>query len=302
MHLQNAPAHKLPATSPSAFPSEITTSALTNAATSEVLDFLSQRPLENVMLIGFIIDNGLVSSRNRGTFYGCRNRVGELEGVALIGHITLMETRTDRALTEFAALAAQCNSTHMIMGESDRVREFWSHYSPDGQQIRKALGEHLMKLRFPLEVMPHVDGLRRAKPEDLDLILPVHAQMALEESGVDPLETDPIGFCARSLRRIENGRTWVWIESGELIFKAEVISDTPDVIYLEGVWTNPGHRAKGYGRRCLIQLARQLLSRKPNASVCVFVNKEKPAAIRFYERAGFKAGGAYDTAFLRLSA
>ena len=35
-----------------------------------------------------IRDNGIVSSLNRGTFYGCRDLNGNLEGVALVGHAT----------------------------------------------------------------------------------------------------------------------------------------------------------------------------------------------------------------------
>lgn len=301
MYSQSALATTLEPSFPFLYEDEVTTSILLSADQAEVLDFLSQRPLHNVVLIGFIIDNGLVSSMNRGTFYGCRNRAGELEGVGLIGHVTLMETRTDRALVEFARLATQCTSTHLIMGESNRVREFWSNYADGGQEIRKACGEHLLELRFPIEVLPHVTALRRAKPADLDLILPVHAQLAFEESGVNPLETDPIGFRERCLRRINKGRTWVWVEDGELIFKAEIISDTPDVVYLEGVWTNPKHRSKGIGRRCLTQLVRQLFLSKSGGSVCIFVNEENPDALHFYESVGFKAKGVFDTAFLSLS-
>jgi uncharacterized protein len=298
MQLQNALARTPLPIPPWAITDDITARVLTNDAKAEVLEFLSQRPLQNVMLIGFILDNGLTSSMNRGRFYECRNRAGELEGVALIGHVTLMETRTDRALFKFAELASQCASTHMIMGESRRVREFWSTYSNAGQEIRKACGEHLLELRFPIEALPHVDGLLLATAADIELILPVHAQMAFEESGVNPLETDPIGFRSRCLRRIEKNRTWVWIDRGQLIFKADVISNTPDVVYLEGVWTNPAQRSMGYGRRCLSQLAIELLSKKPHASVCVFVNEQNPDAIRFYQRSGFKSRGVYDTAFL----
>jgi predicted GNAT family acetyltransferase len=129
--------------------------------------------------------------------------------------------------------------------------------------------------------------------------MPVHAQMAFEESGVNPMESDPVGFSARCLRRIEQKRTWVWIESGELIFKADVISDTPAAWNLECVWLNPAHRSKGLGLRCLSQLVRELLTQKPRASVCVFVNEQNLAALNFYQRAGFKDRGIYDTAFLK---
>ena len=301
MQTQTSLAQKFTWTPPVTVADEVTVLTLTEAAKAEVLEFLSRRPLHNVMLIGLIMDNGLVSPLNRGTFYGCRNRAGELEGVALIGHATLMETTTDRALAEFANVATQHTSTHMIMGESCRVREFWSYYADGGQQLRKALGEHLMELRFPFAALAEVSGLRRATPEDIDLIMPVHAQMAFEESGVNPLETDPVGFKTRCLRRIAMGRTWVWIESGELIFKADIVSDTPAVVYLEGVWLNPEYRSKGLGSRCLLQMTKQLLSNNPAASVCVFVNEENAAAVRFYERVGFKDRGIFDTAFLNRS-
>src|SRR5215475_9592481 len=101
-------------------------SKLTSEYETEVLEFLARRPIHNVGMIGFIRDNGLVSEINRGTFYGCRNRSGELEGVALIGHATLMETKTERALEAFADLARKCGRKHMIMGEQERIETFWA--------------------------------------------------------------------------------------------------------------------------------------------------------------------------------
>src|SRR5215210_5465362 len=94
---------------------EATTVELREEDRLEVLAFLAERPLHTVCLIGFIRDNGLVSPLNRGTFYGCRNSEGRLEGVALIGHATLIEARTRRASREFA-LVAQCRTDgHVIM-------------------------------------------------------------------------------------------------------------------------------------------------------------------------------------------
>src|SRR6266851_1145487 len=73
---------------------------LTEEERNEVLAFLAERPVHTVCIAGFIRDNGLVSPFNRGTFYGCRNSDGRLEGVALIGHATLIEARTARAMAE----------------------------------------------------------------------------------------------------------------------------------------------------------------------------------------------------------
>ena len=276
---------------------EVSTHALTPEFEAEVLAFLSERPMHTVAMTGFIRDNGLVSELHRGTFYGCRNQQGKLEGVALIGHATLMETRTDRALEAFAELARQSATPHLIMGEAQRVNEFWSHYSENEQEMRLACRELLLELTWPVQVREEVRDLRRATIEDIELILPVHAQMAFEESGINPLDKDPKGFRERCARRIEQGRVWVCVEEGKLTFKADVISDTPSAIYLEGIWSTPEKSHTGYSLRCMSQLARQLLSRVK--SILLFVNEENKKAQRFYQKAGFSQRAAYDTIFLK---
>ncbi|HET7114786.1 MAG TPA: hypothetical protein VFI57_14160, partial [Pyrinomonadaceae bacterium] len=57
---------------------------LVNHEQSEVLQFLSQRAIHTVSMMSLIQDNGLVNPFNRGTFYGCRDMNGQLEGVALV--------------------------------------------------------------------------------------------------------------------------------------------------------------------------------------------------------------------------
>src|SRR5688572_23797229 len=262
----------------------------------EVMDFLTRRPIHTVAMTGFIKDNGLVSSFNRGTFYGCRNVQGQLEGVALIGHATLMETTSDRALEALAKIAQTCTTGHLIMGEMERINEFWDHYAEAGQYMRLACREVLFELRWPVEARAEVPGLRLATAADLELIMPVQAQMAFDESGVNPLERDPEGFRQRCARRIEQGRTWVSIEAGKLIFKADIVSDTSSVIYLEGIWTTGERRAEGYGLRCMSQLARLLLCR--TQSICVLVNENNTKAHNFYQRAGYQRQAVYDTIFL----
>ena len=270
---------------------------LDDSSKSEVLDFLEERPAQTAMLSGLIRDNGLLSDFNRGDFFGCRNEHGELEGVALIGHATLFEARSERALYLLANRAQNCTGTHMLMGEQDGVQMFWEFYAGRQAQMRKACREHLLELRPPVELNEEVPGLRLATPEDLEAILPIHAQMAFEESGVNPLDTDPEGFRQRYLRRIQNQRSWVRTEAGNVVFKAEVVSQTPHVAYLEGVWVNPDSRSQGQGTNCVLQLSQQLLSRSD--SVCLFVNAENTSALRFYERMGFKDKESFDTIFLQ---
>ena len=275
----------------------VETTELTDADRVEVTAFLAERPVETVCLAGFIRDNGLVSPHNRGTIYGCRNSEGRLEGVALIGHATLIEARTFRAMQEFARIAQSYGNTHLILGEKDKVESFWNYYADEGQEMRLACRELLFECRRAMQVRHPIEEMRQATIDDLDRIAPIQARMAEEESGTNPLEIDPVGFRSRCARRIEMGRVWVLEEEGELIFKADILADTPDVIYLEGVWVDPSARNRGIGRKCIRQLCRDLLSR--TKSVCVLVNEENLRAHTAYRMCNFKMRGVYDSIFLQ---
>ena len=270
---------------------------LTERDEEEALAFLAGGSVDSIFMSGLIHDNGLESPLNRGAFCSFRSDDGALEGIALIGHATLVETRTGRALEAFAGLAKRCHTAHVIVGEQEKVERFWSHYRDGGQEPRRVCRELLFEQRRPAPAREAVPGLRRATFPDLAHVMSVNARMAEDESGVNPLAADPDGFRKRTLRRIEQGRVWVWVEDGRLIFKADVMSETPEFAYLEGVYVNPEDRRRGVGRRCLSQLSRGLLSRA--RSVCLLVNEQNEDALAFFVKAGFKLSGCYDTIFLK---
>lgn len=273
------------------------TAPLSAGDTPEVLAFLAGRPLHTVNMAGLIRDNGLVSPHNRGSFHACRDDEGRLEGVALVGHALLLEARSERATAAFARLAQGRAGSHMILGEESQVGLFWNHYAEGGQSPRRVCRELLLEQRFPVEVREGVKGLRLATPDDLGAIVPVQAGLVFDESGLNPLETDPSGFRERCLRRIERGRTWVVTGGGRLLFKAEVQAETPETTYIEGVHVAPERRGGGFGLRCLSQLTRDLLRRSD--SVCLLVNELNAPARAFYLKAGYRQRAVYDTIFLR---
>lgn len=279
----------------------VSTELLTNKARNETLAFLAERAVHTVILAGFIRDNGLESPLNRGTMYGCRNSEGRLEGVALIGHTTLIEARTERALQEFAQTARVCKKSqpgtglHVIMGEQESIEKFWRYFADDEVKIRRASRELLLELRKPGKTTGNLPGLRLATLDDLELIAPVHAEMACGESGVNPLDVDPDGFLQRCARRIERGRVWLLLEGRQLVFKADIQADTPNVIYLEGVYVAPERRGNGIGRRCMSHLTQELLKR--TESICVLVNEDNPKAQDLYSSSNFKMSSYYYTIF-----
>jgi uncharacterized protein len=275
----------------------LTTNELVETDTNEVLSFLAERPIHTVCMTGMIRDNGLQSEHNRGTFFGCRNSEGRLEGVGLIGHATLIETRTRGAVRELAQMAQLYPRLHMIMAETEKVEEFWNHYADKGQPMRRACRELLFELKRSIEVPGEAEGLRLATLEDLDLVAPVHAALAEAESGINPLEVDREGFLARCARRISRNRVWVLVKNDRLIFKADVQAETPEVIYLEGVYVSPEERGSGLARKCFVQLCKTLLTK--TRSLCLLVNEENEKAHAFYRLCGFKCVSKYDSVFLQ---
>ena len=274
----------------------LTVASLDDSQKGEVLAFLSERPACTFIMAGLIRDNGLESPLNRGAFYGCRGAAGRLEGVTLIGENTLLEAHTEAALEALARRTQSAPDVHMVIGEQALVRGFWRHYADEGRAMRRLCRELLFELRYPVGFHQPLPGLRPATLDELEELMAVHAEMALEESGVNPLETDPQGFERRCARRIELGRTWVYTENGRLVFKADVIAETPEVAYLEGVYVSSEARGQGHGVRCLSQLSRHLLSR--SKSTCVLVNERNLAAHALYRKAGYQLRGLYDTIFL----
>jgi ribosomal protein S18 acetylase RimI-like enzyme len=258
----------------------------------EVLSALSAPSLTNVIMSGFVRDNGLVSALNRGRFYACRNQENKLDGVALIGHSILFEAFSENAIQAFATLARREQAAHLLMGEHTAVQKFWSYYAGKDQSPRLICPVAFLRSDEAFHDSRSINGLRPATQEDLEHVVGAQASMALETSGVDPLAKDPVGFRERYLRRIEKGRVWVLIKNDRLVFKTDVIADTPEATYIEGVYVSPEERGKGVGRNCVSALGRIFLQR--TKAIYLFVEQENTHTQAFYLNLGFSIGGQYD--------
>ena len=262
----------------------------------EVIEFLSARPLHTVFMLGLIRDNGLLSPKNRGSFYGSRSSLGQLEGIALIGHATLVEAHTEHSLIGFARVARNCRNTHLIRGEEESIKTFWTYFAGAGSNPRGVSTEQMFVLsELPAQV--EAVDLRAAEMDDLEKIVAVNSSMALEEGGSSPLQRDPSGFRKRTARRIEQGRVWVLMEGNRLIFKGDVVSSTPEVTYLEGIYVHPEERRKGHAMRCLRKLSSILLN--DTKAISLTVSERNKHAVALYEKVGFKFHSNYETIYLR---
>ena len=278
-------------------PEPCTVTELSAEHEREVLDFFAARPLHTVFMASLIHDNGVVSRHNRGSFYACRDRLGRLDGVALVGHATVVEAHTESSVAAFARLARNCDNTHLIRGERETIECFWKYYASAGQEPRVICRELFLQQNERPALNEVVDDLRPAHLNELEQVMKVNAAMAVQEAGVSPLNHDASGFRQRTARRIEQGRVWVWVQEGRLVFKADVIAETPEAIYVEGVHVHPEERMKGHGLRCLNHLSSILLAR--SNSICLTVNEDNKKAVAFYAKAGYQVSSLYETIYLR---
>ena len=260
---------------------------LTMGNTAEVQAFLSVRPVHTVVMSSFIVDNGIVSDLNRGKFYGYRNTVGELEGVALIGHSTLVEARTDEALKALAFKARNAETPiHLIMSSGEAAETFWKYLDGGMNAPRLTCTEALFEISFPFAVQRSEWKIEAATMDHLIEVAEAQAEVAFIESGVDPMVRDREGFLKRVARRIEQGRIFVALDGDKMVFKADIIAETGDVIYLEGIYVSPEYRGREVGSKCLSSLSLELLNRAEH--ICLLSNVGFAGAHKSFIKAGYK--------------
>jgi uncharacterized protein len=238
----------------------------------QVLAFCAEAPVERV----FLED---IARRGLGRFSAL---VGSDRRLEALCHIGANVVPSGRRCAVFAGAAAR-SGARMVIGEEHSVGELWEaarRRMPRPRDDRP--GQPVYALREAPE--PGETGLRRARPLDLDLLVPACAEAHREEIGVDPLKRDAEGFRWRTRQQIEEGRSWLWVEEGVIRFKAEASAWTPAAVQLQQVWVDPQARRRGYARRALADLCRLLLEQAP--AVCLFVRPENTPALRLYDSLG----------------
>ena len=246
---------------------------LTEPKRDEILRFCARDPVERV----FLED---VARRGMGRFVA---RYGEdRRGIRALCHIGINVVPSGEGCDEFAREAAR-SAPRMFIGEQRAVSELWEAARASLPRPRE---DRPGPPVFEIRKAPSAGstGLRAAGLEDLELLLPACAAAHELELGIDPLRRDAEGFRWRTRAQIEDGRSWLWVENGVILFKAEASAWTPSAVQLQQVWVDPAARRKGYGARGLCDLCRLLLDQVP--TVCLFVRADNEPAIRLYEAIG----------------
>jgi uncharacterized protein len=239
----------------------------------DVLAFCAEDPIERV----FLED---VARRGLGRFVA----IQEGDRLTSLCHIGANLVPSGRETAVFADLASR-GDPRMMVGEESAVTGLWSalrERMPEPLDDRPGQPVYVLEEPPP----PGVSGLRPAGLADLDLLVRASASAYLEEVGVDAYARDPALFEWRTRVQIEQGRSWVWREGDDVLFKAEASAWTDRAVQLQQVWVDPRHRGLGNAKRGLRDLCRLLLERTP--AICLFVRPENTPALALYDSVGMR--------------
>lgn len=181
----------------------------------------------------------------------------------------------------------------MLVGDAVSVRALADAIAPWCRVVERRDPQPLLALERAPE---RVDvPLRRGGRDDLDLLTEAAAAMHREEMGIDPMAVDAAGWRSRMTTLIDRGWSFVWRSGDEIVFKAELSAWTPEVVQIQGVWTNPRWRRRGVGTAGMSALCTELLRDVPVCSL--YVNAYNATALRLYARLGFHQVGEFATVF-----
>lgn len=259
------------------------------------LDLCARDPAAHVFVASRIVDGGLGygSTAAFGWF-----DAGRLQGMVwAIANVVPVGT-TSRS---WPALATQVRKvrrrTASFLGPREEVRGLWNETAADFPQPRAVrreqplMASQTLPSQLGIELDPRV---RPATEDEVDIVLPAAEHMFTQEIGYRPYTGSPT-FYRDSIRRlVRAGRTYVVVEAGRVIFKADVGSVALGACQIQGVWLAPELRGQGLSAGLMAAALEQAMTdHAPLATL--YVNDFNAPALATYRRVGMERVGTFST-------
>lgn len=252
-------------------------------------------PVGSCMVAARVADHGIDPNAIGGELW---TRGGADESLCFAGANLIPLRGAPADLTAFAdearTGARRCSS---LVGRAELVMPMWRRLESSWGPARDVRDDQPL---MALSTMPSCEvdtGVRQVKPEELDAYLVAAIDMFIGEVGVDPrLGDGGRGYRRRVASLIAAGRAWARFEDGQVIFKAEVGSQSPRVGQIQGVWVHPERRGLGIGSAGTAMVAGVIVGAGRTASL--YVNNFNTMARAAYARVGFAEVGTFATVLL----
>lgn len=187
-----------------------------------------------------------------------------------------------------------------LFGPREEVRDLWELLQPAWGQPRAVRADQplLVATTPPSAVGCPLDlRVRPARTEETELVVPAAAHMFTAEIGYPPFTGSSRAYRSSVGALIARGHTYIVVEDGEVIFKADVGSLALGCAQLQGVWLTPRLRGQGLAAPMLASVMEQLMAGAA-PTVSLYVNDFNAAARAVYARLGFTQVGKFSTVLL----
>jgi predicted GNAT family acetyltransferase len=131
----------------------------------------------------------------------------------------------------------------------------------------------------------------------VDLVMPAAAAMFTEEIGYPPYQGSGHLYRQGIASLIRVGHTFVRVDDGEIVFKADVGSVALGVAQVQGVWVAPRWRGQGLARPAVAAVVQQVRAEIAPV-VTLYVNDFNKPARATYSRVGFTEIGSFATVLM----
>ncbi|TXI52116.1 GNAT family N-acetyltransferase [Mycolicibacter arupensis] len=262
---------------------------------AEVWRVLQEDPIGSCMVAARVADYG-VDPRSIGGELWTRGGVDESLCYAGANLIPLRGAPADLAAFADKAVGAirRCSS---LVGRAELVLPMWRRLADSWGPARDVRESQPLMALHSMPTCAMDPEVRQVRPDELDAYLVAAVDMFIGEVGVDPRAGDGgRAYRRRVANLIAAGRAWARFEHGEVVFKAEVGSQSPTVGQIQGVWVHPERRGQGLGIGGTAMLSAVIVGTGRIASL--YVNDFNEVARATYERVGFTRVGTFATVLL----
>ena len=252
----------------------------------DVLRLLNLRPIDNVVVASRVRQLGV-----ERTWLG-NDLIGYWENGTLVsflsnGYSLHPINATDAALDGFCDELDHRRAGSIVgvraeaMGLWQRLceRSYAQWASP--REVRDH--QKVMAITSAPRVAPNT-SVQLIPTRHIDSYLKAAIAMYTEEVGVAPLDAQG-SYRDHVASMMMKGSTLGVIQSGRVVFKADIVADVDQVCQIGGLWLDPEFRGRGFSESLVAAVV--ALCQERFSTVSLYVNPYNHPAIRAYEAVGF---------------
>jgi predicted GNAT family acetyltransferase len=271
--------------------------ALTTADREQALEVCARDTRTNVFVAARILDGALATSPGAVLGYA---EGPDLQSICWVSANLVPVGCDGAAIAAFATkLRRSRHHCSSVFGPSDMVLPMWEALRPAWGEPRSVRAHQpVLAMAGPLPPgTPRDDMVRRARFDEVDLVMPAAAAMFTEEIGYPPYRGHGQLYRQGIASLIRDGHTFVRVVDGEIVFKADVGSVALGVSQVQGVWVAPRWRGQGLAVPAMAAVVEQIRAEIAPV-VTLYVNDFNAPARATYARVGFTDIGSFATVLM----